>query len=223
MSLPASRLAIAFLVLAAVAVPAFGHSEAPAGDDGLAADLQANLQRTGGQLVALAEAIPADQFGWAPSDEVRTVSEVFMHVVGTNLLLPLALGVAPAEGVVVGEAGPMALAGQWEAEVTSKEAVLEKLRASVDYAVAAIPQITDLDTEIDLFFPASKRAYLLIMVTHAHEHLGQAIAYARSLGVVPPWSQPAPAAEPATGDATDHGHEGHGGAHDGGEGHGDSH
>jgi hypothetical protein len=27
------------------------------------------------------------------------------------------------------------------------------------------------------------------MATHAHEHLGQSIAYARMNGVVPPWSQ----------------------------------
>jgi uncharacterized damage-inducible protein DinB len=29
----------------------------------------------------------------------------------------------------------------------------------------------------------------ILTVTHMHEHLGQAIAYARSNGVVPPWSR----------------------------------
>jgi hypothetical protein len=29
------------------------------------------------------------------------------------------------------------------------------------------------------------------IVTHVHEHLGQMIAYARTNGVVPPWSMPA--------------------------------
>ena len=29
---------------------------------------------------------------------------------------------------------------------------------------------------------------MMIIATHAHEHLGQSIAYARSNGVVPPWS-----------------------------------
>ena len=29
---------------------------------------------------------------------------------------------------------------------------------------------------------------IYILVTHAHEHLGQAISYARSNGVVPPWT-----------------------------------
>jgi uncharacterized damage-inducible protein DinB len=30
------------------------------------------------------------------------------------------------------------------------------------------------------------------MVAHLHEHLGQLIAYARSVGVVPPWSEKRP-------------------------------
>jgi uncharacterized damage-inducible protein DinB len=32
------------------------------------------------------------------------------------------------------------------------------------------------------------RAAMLLYVTHMHEHLGQLVAYARSNGVVPPWS-----------------------------------
>ena len=29
----------------------------------------------------------------------------------------------------------------------------------------------------------------LLLITHMHEHLGQSIAYARSNGVTPPWSE----------------------------------
>jgi uncharacterized damage-inducible protein DinB len=39
---------------------------------------------------------------------------------------------------------------------------------------------------------------LIVLVSHGHEHLGQSIAYARTIGVVPPWSEgapPPPAAE----------------------------
>lgn len=34
----------------------------------------------------------------------------------------------------------------------------------------------------------SRGGALVRSVTHCHEHLGQAIAYARANGVVPPWS-----------------------------------
>ena len=35
----------------------------------------------------------------------------------------------------------------------------------------------------------SKRRILMIVQTHMHEHLGQSIAYARSIGVTPPWTE----------------------------------
>jgi uncharacterized damage-inducible protein DinB len=34
----------------------------------------------------------------------------------------------------------------------------------------------------------TKRGALLLLVTHAHEHLGQSIAYARVNGITPPWT-----------------------------------
>jgi uncharacterized damage-inducible protein DinB len=198
-----SRASISVLLavlLAVLVAPVAAHDddatvEPSVSDSGFHDDLIANFEHTAGKLVALAEAIPADKYGWAPTDEVRTVSEVFVHVVGTNLLLPPVLGASMAEGVAMSEGGPMATMQQWEAEITEKEAVLAKLRQSVEYAGGAMAGIHDLETEVDLFGPMSKRAYLLILVSHVHEHLGQAIAYARSIGVVPPWSRPAPEAE----------------------------
>lgn len=180
-------LALAMLIPAAAATPGLAaHHE---GESGFASDFVADFERAGGRLVQLAEAMPADKFSWAPSDEVRSVSEVFMHVVGVNMLMPAGLGAAPPEGMEPPE-NPMAMMQELEANVTAKEEVIEKLKASIEYAASAVPTITDLETEVDLFgFPASKRAYLLILLTHAHEHLGQSIAYARSNGVVPPWSQ----------------------------------
>ena len=155
-------------------------------------DVIANLTRVGKQLVSLAEATPADKFSWRPTDQVRKVSEVYMHVVGANDVIPVLLGAAPPKGVTIPEK-PFDLSPKLEAEVTSKDEVVARLRESFDYAAAAIKSLSpsDLDTESQAFgFPASKRAYVLILLSHAHEHLGQSIAYARSIGVVPPWSVP---------------------------------
>jgi len=161
---------------------------ATADDAAVSADLVADLERAGGKLLQLAEAIPADKYSWRPTEEVRTMSEVFMHVVGTNFLLPPALGAAPPEGIEFPE-NPFSLMQEWEAKVTSKDEVVKRLKASIDYAAKALPTIPDHDAKTDLFgFEASKRAYMLIILTHVHEHLGQAIAYSRSMGVVPPWS-----------------------------------
>ena len=157
------------------------------------ADFVADLERVGGRLAQLAEAVPADQFGWAPNDAVRTISQVYVHATFVNFFLPPALGATPASGYEVPEGThPMELMHKWETEMTDKEAVIAKLEESFAYAALAVPTITDLDTIVETFgFPGTKRAYLLILLTHAHEHLGQSIAYARSIGVVPPWSQPA--------------------------------
>ncbi len=167
----------------------------------LTSDLVANLTRAGKQLVSLAEATPADKFSWRPNDQVRRISEVYMHVVGPNMLLPSMLGAAPPKGLTIPDK-PFDLAQKWESEVTSKEAVIAKLRESFDYAAEAIKTIpaSEFNTEVSAFgFPASKRAYLLILLSHAHEHLGQSIAYARSIGVVPPWSAPKEAAPEKSG------------------------
>ena len=152
-----------------------------------------NLASTGDKMLALARATPADKFSWSPNDEVRSISEVYIHAAGTNLLLPSALGAAPPPGLQM-TGSPFEMMAQWEAEVTEKDDVIAKLEESLAYVHDALASIKDLETEVTLFGPpAPKRDYFLILVGHAHEHLGQSIAYARSSGVVPPWSQPAPA------------------------------
>lgn len=160
--------------------------------DGFMADLIGNIKSTEEKLIALAEAMPDDMYGWAPTVDVRTWSKTFIHIAGANFFIPAALGAAPMEGMPTDQ-NPMALMQKMEAEITAKDDVIEKVKTSFAYVYEALPTITDLDTKVELFGPpASKRAYLLILQGHAHEHLGQAIAYARSVGVTPPWSQPAP-------------------------------
>jgi len=162
-----------------------------------------NLAGAGEKLMALAEATPAENFSWAPNDEVRTISEVYMHVVGTNLLMPSALGAAPPEGLEMTDS-PFAMMGEWEKTVTAKDDVTARLGQSLEYVQHALASITDLDTEVTLFGPpAPKRTYFLLLLAHAHEHLGQSIAYARSVGITPPWSQPLPSSEGAGEDGGD--------------------
>ena len=171
-------LACAALAVAVWVAPAAAQAEEELSP--FMSDYLADFERVSGKLVSLAEAVPADKYSWQPSGEVRTVSEVYIHVAGANFGIPAGLGATPAKGTV-------------EAEVTAKEAVIAKLEGSIAYAKEAVKEVAaaGLEEQSELFgFPASKRAYLLILLTHSHEHLGQSIAYARSIGVVPPWSRP---------------------------------
>lgn len=182
-------LSILTMMMALMAVVA--PLQAEDANAGFIADFMTDFERVGGRLGELAEAIPADKYSWAPSDEVRTVGQIYIHASFVNTFLPMALGAAPPEGLEMPEGmNPTDLMKKWEAEVTDKDAVIAKMKESFEYAAQAVPTITDLETTVEAFgFPGTKRAYLLVLLTHAHEHLGQSIAYARSLGVVPPWSQ----------------------------------
>jgi len=154
-------------------------------------DYVADFERASKKLVSLAEAMPEEKYSWRPAEGVRSVSELFMHVTGVNLLVPAGLGAAPPEGLEIPE-NPFALLGQLEADVTAKDAVIAELQKSIEYAKGAVQEVAaaGLEEQSEMFgFPATKRAYLLIVLTHTHEHLGQAIAYARMNGVTPPWSQ----------------------------------
>lgn len=171
-----------------------------------AADLKeafvTSLSAAGAKMIDLAKATPPEAFSWRPTDEVRTMSEVYMHVVGNNFQFPATLGAVAPEGIDISVASPYALKIQrqdWEEDLRDKKTVVAMLEQSFRYAIGAIPQITDLHAVVSPYgFRASKLEYLFILVSHGHEHLGQAIAYARGAGVVPPWSQTAERAHPAS-------------------------
>jgi uncharacterized damage-inducible protein DinB len=144
-------------------------------------EVLANFADANKKIVALAEAMPAGSYGWRPMEGVRSVSETYMHIAGANYLFGGMLGAPTPEGVD---------AGSLEKTVTSKEDCVAALKASIDYATEALEGIDDFDAAMKLFGrDSTKFGGALIIVTHAHEHLGQAIAYARTNKVVPPWSK----------------------------------
>jgi uncharacterized damage-inducible protein DinB len=193
--------AIAVLVLglvAALALPTQAQTAKTMEKQGKKEDMKEQMKSTGGvresmlfqvdqardKLVALAEALPADKYGWRPGQGVRSAGEVFNHVSGANYFLPTLWGGAPPTGV-----DPR----NFEKELSGDKAkTIDTMKKSFEHARAAILAVPeeDLNRKIKLFgHDAAVRDAMLIVVTHAHEHLGQSIAYARSNGVVPPWSQ----------------------------------
>lgn len=156
------------------------------------ATLVGNFEFVSGQLVQLAEAIPQDVYTWRPAEGVRSTSETIMHVAGANVGLPMMLGVAPPEGMEMSE-DMRAKMQEREKNVTAKADVIAALKDSIGYGKSAIGDFPadKLGEEIEIFgMTMKKRDVLLILLSHSHEHLGQLIAYARSNGVTPPWSEP---------------------------------
>jgi uncharacterized damage-inducible protein DinB len=168
-----NRIAIAALVCLAAGAASGQEPK------GVHADLLKNLDDTQKKIVSLAEAVPADKYTWRPAEGVRSISEVFMHIAGANYMIPAGLGV-PA---------PSGLKPDMEKTVTDKAKILEHLKQSFEHQRKVLAGATDLAKPVKLFGRESTSgATQVLIVTHLHEHLGQAIAYARMNKVTPPWS-----------------------------------
>ena len=158
---------------------------------GLMADLTRDVTELETKLMGLAKAIPADKQSWRPGAGVRSVGEVWLHVTADNYLLPAALGVAPDPETGI-KATDYATVQAYEARSMTRDqavAALEKSFAHLKKAMAETPDAR-LDSTVKFFGQdRTVRQVWIATTTHLHEHLGQAIAYARSNGVVPPWSR----------------------------------
>jgi uncharacterized damage-inducible protein DinB len=135
------------------------------------------------QLVALAEAIPADKFAWRPGPGVRSTGEVFMHIALANFYLLS----------VTGPKMPTEIkSNDMEQTVTAKSEVIDWLKRSLDAVKTARAQLKPGDLQRKVKINEKQVTvdgmYLRIIV-HDNEHMGQLIAYARINGIVPPWSE----------------------------------
>jgi len=167
-------------------------AEPAAAATGFRAEFTAEVDSVGKKLVDLANAMPEAKYGWRPAPGIRSVSEVYVHVAGANYLLPSFMGVKVPEGI----------SRDMEKTVTDKAKVIETLKKSLENlkSMAANVSDADLDKKVKFFGrEMTERALMMVMLNHMHEHLGQSIAYARTNGVAPPWSEgeapPKPAAK----------------------------
>lgn len=133
------------------------------------------------QLVALAEATPAEKFSWRPAPGVRSTSEVYMHIVEANFYLLS----------VTGPKMPADMKEGIEKSVTAKADVISWLKRSLEAVKQAHLSVKPADLQRKVHIAdrdATVDGMYLRIIVHANEHMGQLIAYARMSGVVPPWS-----------------------------------
>lgn len=186
---------ILVLLGAVLAASASGQTAAPAAAPAapsFQADYATDVEFVGKRLVDLASAVPAEKYGWRPAPGVRSVGEVYMHVAGADFMLPSLVGGKMPEG----------LGRDSEKTVTDKAKIIEWLKKGIENAKAVGTGMSnaDLDKKVNVKFlggEVTQRRVLMIVETHMHEHLGQSIAYARSVGVVPPWSEGGEPAAPS--------------------------
>lgn len=136
------------------------------------------------KIMQLADAIPEDKYDWSPGEGVRSVSGVLLHVISANYFFGTKLGATLPESVNM---------QTLEQDLQTKEQLTAALKQSTDIISSAIKNVDDeaLDDKMEFPFPGefTTTSAILIAVSHSNEHLGQLIAYARTNGITPPWSE----------------------------------
>lgn len=175
------RLVFIALCLCAFTLRAQSPADAAA-DEGIWQGYDGEFRYVSRLLISLAEAIPADKYGWRPAPGVRSVSETIMHIAQANYYLLS----------VTGPKMPPELASDdVEKKIVAKPEVVQYLRRSLEAVKAARAQLKpgDLEREVKIYGkPVNVDGMYLRIICHDNEHLGQLIAYARMNGIVPPWS-----------------------------------
>jgi uncharacterized damage-inducible protein DinB len=137
------------------------------------------------RFTRLAEAVPAEKYSWRPAEGVRSIGEVYAHIVAANYGLARALGSQPPAGI-----DPKAMA----AAANDKPKTVQALKDSFAHFRRAVLALSDADADKPQKMfgqQTTQRGSFLLITGHTGEHLGQSIAYARMNGIVPPWTEEA--------------------------------
>jgi len=183
------RLRAFFAILAIVFAFTQQWNTAVAKDDpksGFIAEVLGQLDYVKGQIVSLEGAIPQDKFTWRPTEGVRSHSELYLHIADGLYIFANSGGLkSPYDDKTLFDEKTR------DVRTTDKAKVAAELNTAFDWTKSAVAKVTNADLEKTVVFFGRKqtlRNLLITMLNHTHEHLGQAIAYARSNGVVPPWT-----------------------------------
>lgn len=160
--------------------------------------LARQLASTGREIVAAAEAMPADKYNFAPPDRdgnfagVRTFAQQVKHLAVSNYSYGAAiLGEKPPVASGANENGP--------ADMTSKDAIVKLLSDSFTYAVNAVNSIRP-DEALKPARPGARGSSRLAVAAgiapHAMDHYGQMVEYLRMNGLTPPASAHSTPANP---------------------------
>jgi uncharacterized damage-inducible protein DinB len=148
------------------------------------------LRSAESEIVALAEAMPADKYNFAPTngkfEGVRTFAEQAKHL---SAVLYLVAAAAKGEKVPVdtnGEKGP--------ASARTKEQIVQFMKDAFAYGHKAMSSLiaenlTQLGKSPFGDGQMAKGAAASLAVWHSFDHYGQMVVYARMNGIIPPASK----------------------------------
>jgi uncharacterized damage-inducible protein DinB len=137
-----------------------------------------------GEVVAAAEAMPADKYNFAPTSGdfkgVRTFAQEVTHIAAAQYFFFSGFGIKPT-------IDPEAIT-----KLTSKDEIVAALKGSYDFALQAVATITPANAfeEIKEVDGANTRATIAAVgLAHTNDHYGQMVEYLRMNSIVPPASR----------------------------------
>jgi uncharacterized damage-inducible protein DinB len=165
-----------------LAAPAMTLADEQAMPSGVKGEMLMWIKDAEQKLEQLADAMPEGKYAWRPGKDVRSVGEVYMHVATANFGVPGFMGVQPPAGFDF---------ATYEKSLAKKADISKALKESFGHMEGALMNLSDADLEKPVEMMGMKmttRGAFMLLLSHAHEHLGQSIAYARMNGVTPPWT-----------------------------------
>jgi uncharacterized damage-inducible protein DinB len=180
------RLVSIAVLIACVATPAAAQTSDGGADELLststAASLKAMHQVIRRNLAEAAAAMPAADYAFKPTPQVRSFAELIGHVANANFYFcSQARGEKPNFG------------GTDYGKVTDKAALVKGLNEALAYCDAAYAGTTDANANQAVSVqgrgggtPTTRALALAFNTTHNNEHYGNVVVYLRLKGVVPP-------------------------------------
>jgi uncharacterized damage-inducible protein DinB len=178
------------IVLLAAVLAAPSLSSAQTSDGGVGAALSPSMATSINNmhmtirrdLLESAEAMPAADFAFKPTPQVRSFAELVGHVASANnYFCSMAKGEPPPS------------TANFERTMTDKAELVKALGSSLSYCDAAYKETTDANANqpVKIAGPGgagqSTRAQVLMFnTTHNNEHYGNIIVYLRLKNIVPP-------------------------------------
>jgi hypothetical protein len=170
------------VALLAVTATRAQESSAPIANP-VSTTVKSQLTRFSKNMVAAAESMPAEKYGFKPSPEMNSFAHLVMHIVQSNNLLCSKISGAAAPDTKL-------------ADSDGKDKLVAGLKASFDFCGTALANVDDskLGESMMLFGnrPASRAAALIALSDGWNDHYGAQAIYLRLNGILPPTAQPAP-------------------------------
>jgi len=166
------------------AAPAAAALSVPVADPAMTG-LRIAWNRVKDITVRAAEKMPEENYGFQATPEVKTFAQLVGHLADAQYMMA---------GLVLGEKPP---AGDIEKTKKTKAELVAALKDSVTYMDKAFA-LGDAEVGKPVKFfgmDATKFTIVGIAIGHGFEHYGNMVTYMRIKGLVPPSSEPRPAAQ----------------------------